>query len=381
MARILFVDDDRDLRPLMKLMLTRLGHHAEVAARGEEAFELLQKDRFDLIILDLMMPDMDGFEVTRRLRADPQTQTLPILILSARTQPADREGAMQAGANGYISKPINPQDLSHQIVQLLNAASVAPPPETPPSTPIASQAPPSAAQQKGRVIVALGLRGGVGGSTLAVNLAGALALAGRKVCLVDLSTVGGHLTFHLRIRAKATWGDLKGTLDQGMIAQALTRHESGLNLLAAPPHPVRAGLGRETFNYILQVLRAAYAEVVVDAAPVLDAATRVALEASRHTLVVVTPEMTAVQTAVGALHALNELGTPEANVHVLLNPVNPEPVLNANAIFKALGRSPDIVLPFDRGQATALAQGVPLVFSQPNSPLVAAIASFAAKLT
>jgi len=88
MATVLFIDDDSEMRNLMKVMLTRLGHAPTLAARGDEGLNLAWNSRFDLIILDLMMPDMDGFEVTRRLRADPRTKDIPILIFTACMAPS-----------------------------------------------------------------------------------------------------------------------------------------------------------------------------------------------------------------------------------------------------------------------------------------------------
>ena len=89
MANVLVVDDDPDLRPLMKLTLMKLGHTPSLAARGEEGLAAARTGQFDVVVLDVMMPDMDGYEVTRRLRADPQTHDLPILSLTARSQSAD----------------------------------------------------------------------------------------------------------------------------------------------------------------------------------------------------------------------------------------------------------------------------------------------------
>lgn len=377
MATVLFIDDDSEMRNLMKVMLTRLGHTPTLAARGEEGLNLAWNSRFDLVILDLMMPDMDGFEVTRRMRADPRTKDMPILIFTARTQPADQEGAMQAGADGFLAKPIDPKELGSRIAVLLN-------PTRRPTHPLLEQprSPEPAAEIKltNRVIVTLGLRGGVGATTLAVNLASGLTQAGKRVCLVDLSSSGGLAALQLGLRPKTSWADLPSKPDVHNTGAALVRHISGLFVVASPFEPVLHGLSRDTFQLMLGVLDAVFADIVIRAAPVLDDATTLALGAAQHVLLVVSPEVGAVQTAIGTLQALQKLSVSDHRIRVVLNHNLPDPVLSQSRVEKALGRPVDLILPYDRAQTAAFAQGTPLVLSQPNAPLAAAVQSFIAKL-
>jgi CheY-like chemotaxis protein len=377
MATVLFIDDDSDMRSLMKVMLIRLGHAPTLAARGDEGLNKAWNSRFDLIILDLMMPDLDGFEVTRRLRADPRTKDTPILIFTARTQPADQEGAMQAGADGFLGKPIDPKDLGARITELLGPTrrQTQPLPEQP-------RSPEPAAEVKlaNRVIVTLGLRGGVGATTLAVNLAGGLTQAGKRVCLVDLSSSGGLAALQLGLRPKTSWADLPAKPDVHNTGAALVRHISGLFVVASPFEPVRYGLSRDTFQLMLGVLDAVFADIVIRAAPVLDDATTLALGAAQLVLLVVSPEVGAVQTAIGTLLALPKLSVADHRIRVVLNHNTPDPVLTQNRVEKALGRPVDLIIPYDRAQTAAFAQGTPLILSQPNAPLAAAVQSFIAKL-
>ncbi len=375
MATVLFIDDDSEMRNLMKVMLTRLGHTPTLAARGDEGLNLAWNNRYDLVILDLMMPDLDGFEVTRRLRADPRTKDMPILIFTARTQPADQEGAMQAGADGFLAKPIEPKELGSRIAVALN-------PTRRPTQPLPEQPRSPAAELKltNRVIVTLGLRGGVGATTLAVNLASGLTQAGKRVCLVDLSSSGGLAALQLGLRPKTSWADLPSKPDVHNTGAALVRHISGLFVVASPFEPVLHGLSRDTFQLMLGVLDAVFADIVIRAAPVLDDATTLALGAAQHVLLVVSPEVGAVQTAIGTLQALQKLSIANHSIRVVLNYNLPDPVLSQSRVEKALGRPVELILPYDRAQAAAFAQGTPLVLSQPNAPLAAAVQSFIAKL-
>jgi CheY-like chemotaxis protein len=365
MAKILLIDDDPDLRLLMRLTLTKLGHQPVLAARGEEGLRLAKSEAFDLIVVDLMMPDMDGFEVIRQLRAQPATKHVLILVLTARAQAADQASALDAGADSYLAKPFSTDNLHRRIAELLKVGEMR-----------AGAGGP--AGQAGRVTVVLALRGGTGGTTVAVSLAGALLRMGRRVCLVDLSPSGGHVAMQLRIATPVTWENLPATPDATVVAQNLIRHDSGLVLLAAPAEPVMQGPKGPTFQGALEALQMFFNEVVVDAAPTLDEATRAALTAAGWIVVVCTPEVGAVHTTLGTLRALDGLRQADSRVSILVNQVAAEAALPLAAVERAMGRTPDSVVPFDPLQMTALARGVPLIFSQPNAGLPAAVARFAA---
>ena len=121
-AVILVVDDEEEIRRVMRLTLTIAGYEVREAEDGNKALESLQKNPPDLILLDVLMPGMDGFEVCRHVRADSETAHIPILILSARTDSQSREEGFRAGATKYLTKPISPPQLLHQIDEALNDA-------------------------------------------------------------------------------------------------------------------------------------------------------------------------------------------------------------------------------------------------------------------
>ena len=119
-AVILVVDDEEEIRRVMRLTLTIAGYEVREAEDGNKALESLQKNPPDLILLDVLMPGMDGFEVCRRVRADSATAHIPILILSARTDTQSQEEGFRAGATKYLTKPISPPQLLHYIDEALN---------------------------------------------------------------------------------------------------------------------------------------------------------------------------------------------------------------------------------------------------------------------
>ncbi len=122
MARILVVDDEPDVAELVQTILAAEGHEVEVATGGRRALARVLEEPPDLLVLDLMMPEMDGFQVLKLIRADERTATLPVLILSARTAHADQIGGLQLRANAYVCKPFSPRELVAEVRALLGAA-------------------------------------------------------------------------------------------------------------------------------------------------------------------------------------------------------------------------------------------------------------------
>ncbi|PTY06967.1 histidine kinase [Opitutaceae bacterium EW11] len=118
-ATILSIDDERDITDLVRFHLTRAGFDVQTAASGREALECIERHKPDLILLDLMLPDIDGFGVCEILRRQPETSTIPIVILSAwATQGAHYLG-LELGALDYLTKPFSPKELVERVRRLL----------------------------------------------------------------------------------------------------------------------------------------------------------------------------------------------------------------------------------------------------------------------
>jgi CheY-like chemotaxis protein len=108
---IVVADDDADILDLVALTLQRDGHIVHRALDGEEALELVQREQPDVVVLDVSMPKLDGLEVTRRLRDDPEAKPVRILLLTALVQDTDVSEGLAAGADDYVRKPFSPQEL------------------------------------------------------------------------------------------------------------------------------------------------------------------------------------------------------------------------------------------------------------------------------
>ncbi|MCX6538192.1 MAG: response regulator transcription factor [Acidobacteria bacterium] len=122
MSRILIVEDDDDIAQLVHRYLTRAGHIADVVRAGDEALSRVRERTPDLIILDLMLPGLDGLEVCRALRASPGTRALPIIMLTARSEESDRVVGLELGADDYVTKPFSPNELVARVGALLRRA-------------------------------------------------------------------------------------------------------------------------------------------------------------------------------------------------------------------------------------------------------------------
>ena len=116
---ILVADDDPDIRALVAFRLERAGYEVLSAGDGEEAYAAAQERTPDLAVLDAMMPKLDGYELTRRFRADAATARMPIVMLTARVQEADVQRGFDAGADDYIKKPFSPQELRARVQAVL----------------------------------------------------------------------------------------------------------------------------------------------------------------------------------------------------------------------------------------------------------------------
>jgi CheY-like chemotaxis protein len=119
MPRILLVEDHEMNRDMLSRRLTRAGFAVEFAVDGLEAVEFAMSSRFDLILMDLSLPGIDGWEATRRIKADPEAKSTPIIALTAHAMAGDRERALEAGADEYDTKPIELDRLLGKIRALL----------------------------------------------------------------------------------------------------------------------------------------------------------------------------------------------------------------------------------------------------------------------
>ncbi len=356
MARILVIDDDLDLLQMMRLILQRTGHEAILTGDGADGLAKAQQLKPDLAIVDVMMPGMNGYQVVRKLREDPNTTHMAIMILTARAQAVDRDAAMAVRADAYMSKPVSPAELLQAINDLLSRRS-------------------TATLLPNMVLTTLSLRGGAGTTTLAVNLALALRQPGREICLVDLCACSGHAAMQLRLQPKTTWVEMLSqisNLNTEAVDRMLLRHESGVWLLPSPFLPPLQPPAADAVTRLLTLLKPMFGATIIDL-NTLDAAGRAVISASDFIAVVLSPEVASLQTTAATLRVLRSMNVPDEHVLLVMNQVTPKAGLSGAAIEKALGRPLTVSVPYDDAQSQALAQGAPLAAGQSNSPLTVGV--------
>ena len=385
MARILVIDDDPGLLKMMQLMLERAGHETITASDGQEGVQTAKSEQPDLAIVDVMMPKMSGYEVCRLLREDSTTADIPLMILTARSQPVDRKMADEAGADEFLTKPVMREDLIEHIEHLLETGAMNTPAPSVDSEPAVAEPAPEvfAEMEQARqtapskaapvaaglpIIAVMPLRGGSGATTISVNIGLGTLQHGRS-CIVDLSDVSGHVAVQLRLLPPtATWLNLVEAgpkPDPKLIGSSMMMHSSGVAIMAAPTSPPEQGLSASTLTHIFQVLSQGFKRIIVDLPAELNATTQTVLKMAMHTILIISDDTAILQAGKDQLEAIEAL-RPKGRIHIALNHPRPGglPLMEAQQI---LGLPINAEFPFEANQTSAIAQGIPLVMSQPAS--------------
>ncbi|GER78028.1 MAG: response regulator [Anaerolineae bacterium CFX3] len=239
--KILIVDDDVDTLRLVGLMLQRQGYQIVAATNGQQGISKAVEEQPDLVLLDVMMPDMDGYEVTRRLRQNLATANLPILMFTAKTQLDDKVAGFEVGADDYLTKPTHPTELQAHVKALLARAG-------------SREKKKETETQQANLIGILSARGGLGVSTLAINLAaGLFSRTQAEVGLAELVPGQGTLGLDLGLtNQKALVKFLSGApsdVTREQVRKALVPHISGVKLLLASDRPSDIHLVSQVVQY------------------------------------------------------------------------------------------------------------------------------------
>jgi len=357
-SKILVVEDDELMAGLIQMLLLREGYQATIVGSGYLALESAVKWLPDLILLDLMMPGLDGYTVCQRLRALEETSHTPIIILTARATIEDKTKGFGAGANDYLTKPFDNAELLLRVKLHLRRKQFG----------SAQEKKPQAHQ-----IAFFSLRGGSGCSTLAANTAAGLSMLwGRPVALVDLSLPVGSCDLLLNIRAPRDLGELArrdfSTIDDDEIQTYMTRHQTGVQFLRGIINPADADLVSEGLvTVLLQQLAASYHYVVVDTSHNFTSPVLAVLDRADTIIVAVAPDILGLRNANSALKILTELGI-EKKARLVLNGSFSTAIPNSAKVEQVLGRAVDWSIPHDPAWEQALYQGKLVVQNGLNSP-------------
>jgi pilus assembly protein CpaE len=354
--KILIVDDDVNALKLIGYTLHREGYEIIVAQSGQEALTKVQEEKPQLVILDIMMPGMDGYEVCRRLRANPQTAKLPVVMLTAKTQVEDKVAGFEAGADDYLTKPVVPTELMARIKVLLLRSTYAAP-------------------TKAKSIALIGAKGGVGVTTLAVNLAVTLAQMDKDVILLDLQPYSGAVALQLGISSDNTIADLlerePTALSQSVVEDFLTSHPSGIRILPAAQGPqcIRGEITPPHLETILSSLETAAQYLVLDIGSQLTPPAQQVLSKCNRVILVTEPDNVALTLTQKALESLQALGVKGNLISIVaVNRARSASAPSRSTIESNLGSELlSLFTPAPELFAQAAVEGVPVAWAQQTS--------------
>jgi len=364
-VRILVIDDDLDTLRLVGLMLQRQGYEIIAASNGTQGLEKAINEKPDLILLDVMMPDMDGYEVTRRLRKNPATSTIPILMFTAKTQIDDKVTGFEVGADDYLTKPTHPTELQAHVRTLLA--------RTPAKKTDEVKIP---AGKKGYIIGVISVRGGLGVSTIASNIAAALLTRSQSdVTLAELTPGHGTLATDLGFPSQKALSEiLNGTIvevTKEKVESSLVPHNSGVKFLLASENPRDVNLISQIQHFESLVLHLATLSrfIVLDLGSGLPAYAQKLLLMCDQQVVVLEGTPNIIQHTKILLDEIKQLKVKPDTISVILNNrQRSEAQISANKVQDKLGHpiaatitpSPELFL-----QATRVHS--PAVISQPSN--------------
>ncbi len=364
--KILIVDDDLDTLRLVGMLLQRKGYQILAVDRGVAALEKASAENPDLILLDVMMPDMDGYEVLRRLRAGQETERIPIIMFTAKSQVDDKLAGFEAGADDYLTKPTHPAELLARVKTILARSSSSPPPARAAPEP----------KTRGKVAGVLSAKGGVGVSTVAVNLAATVQQgSGKDVIVADMRPGNGSLSLGLGYQNDPSYHSLLAKDTQAISLEAVrkyvSRHDSGLQVLPVSYRPSDDKYCRSTgqFAAIIERLIEMAPYIVLDLGPGLPATTQAAIDLCDQLIVVLDGSRNTVLQTKALLDELSlramEMGKLQV---VLFNRTQDRSQMPPAQVRDMLGYSPAVVFTAASELAAESARmKTPMVTLQQNS--------------
>ncbi len=360
--KILIVDDDIETLRLVGLMLQRQGYKIVAANNGQQALSMSKMELPDLILLDIMMPDMDGYEVTKQLRAEESTKSIPIIMFTAKSMVDDKVAGFDAGVDDYLTKPTHPAELTAHVRALLARNVKRAAAETP--------------SAKGLVCGVMAAKGGIGTTTLAVNVGVALRQRTKaEVVVAELRPSQGTLGIDLGYTNVTELSRLlkhdAGEITQSMVENELILHSSGVRLLLASyqPQDIEFVNATDKIQTIVKHLSAMAQYVILDlGANMLPGAESIFNLCSEAVLVVEPMPNTITRTKV-LLDDLADKGFSKSRVLtlVLINRIRSDIQMSWTQVQEALGIPiTSIITPAPELAYQACTRNTPMILAQPD---------------
>ena len=383
--KILIIDDDMDTLKLVGLMLQKQSYQIVAANNGLQGLEQAEIENPDLILLDVMMPGMDGYEVAKRLRANPLTTNTPILMFTAKTQLDDKVNGFEAGADDYLTKPTHPVELNAHVKALLARSSKGKVSSSPLPTEI-----------RALTIGIMSPRGGQGVSTVAVNLGGALHLSTKADVIVGelrpgMGSLGPDLGEPEPIAlVELLSGNIADMTRQKVKDKLFVHEETGLQFLFGSIQPKDNAMAGALVPMETLVNRLSYLAryLVLDLGAGLTPLAQKMIASCNLLVVVAEPVANALAHSKLLIDNLVELGVPETNIQVVVvNRIRSDTQLTLAQIESQLGQSPvvsitpapELIYQATRVKTIAIAARPDSLTAQQFGKLAAAVLNFEKK--
>lgn len=377
-SKILLVDDQAMMLKLMSHSLEQEGYTIITAMTGVEAVQKIQSEQPDLVILDLLLPDTSGIDVTRRIRQVLHLTDLPIIILSGQTELSAKIQGLEAGADEYVTKPVDPKEMAVRVKSLLARTQ---------RLRQVVVTPGGQRSRQGKLVALIGAKGGVGTTTLVANLSIGLQIRSYKTVAVEMRPYFGTLARHFGVTPTATLNDLMEmtpkSINEKQITPRLLATQQGVSLLVGPqqlkeyrePQP-------EQVEAILENLTLMAEYVVVDLPHMPSVANRAALRSAHTIILVVEPEATCVASALALIELLRAWTIAPAIIKfVIVNRMQSVQAISAAELERTLGcellgaitSAPDMAM-------VSLNMGSPMISYAPTSLVAGTIQDVVGRL-
>jgi len=371
-AKILIVDDEPNVLRLIGYALEIEGYEIVTAMDGVEALNKVGTEKPDLVILDIMLPRISGIEVCQQLRSKPETVGMPIIMLSARAQVADKIEGLQAGADEYITKPVDSDEMAARVAALLER------------TRRLRQVQPV---KRGKVLGFMGAKGGVGTTTVALNVATVLAREQNTVIAMELRSYYGTFSLYL---GGAPAENLMKLLELGPerinereLGMRLSNLPSGLRVLFGPQKADEfTDIEPDQAEAVIEGLARMADYTIIDLPYHPSSASQAAIQHCDFVALVVEPELTCVMSGKVTLELLRSWGVGVGLVGaVVVRRVMAARAMKLSEIRARLGcEIAGVVPPAVESCVVAQERGIPLVLYQPDNTAAISLTEIATRL-
>jgi DNA-binding response OmpR family regulator len=372
-AKILVVDDEPNVLHMVSYVLHAEGFEVVVAQNGAEALSKVQTEVPDLVILDVMMPDMNGAEVCEQLRKRQETLDLPVIMLSALAQVNDKVRCLEAGADEYVTKPIAPEELVARVKALLGRYR---------------QVHRSIPKQPGKVLGFIGAKGGVGTTTVVLNVATVLVMQEKKVVAAEIRPSYGTFSAQLNLVQPQGLVSLleldPGNISEREVSLHLIDLPSGLRLLVGPQRVAeQREIEPQQLETIIKIITSMADYVILDLPCYPFGANQAAIRCCDLIGLVIEPESTAMMSGIVAVEQLRSWGVQGGRFGAIV--VNRAPLtapikldqISAQLGLEIIGAIPNASEVFIAGQHA----GLPVVIYRPGSDASRAFSEISKKIS